>query len=134
MDKIGVEVQVIYPTLFLVYLTDDAQLDVALSRAYNRFIADACAKAPERLKWVAIMPLSARSLASLEEMKWAKQQGAVGIFFRGMEGNFTLDNPYFSSGLRACGAARSDHLHSHRLRQPPPDAALRCRAQSYLRP
>jgi predicted TIM-barrel fold metal-dependent hydrolase len=28
-------------------------------------------------------------------MKWAKEQGAVGIFFRGMEGNLTLDNPYF---------------------------------------
>ncbi|HYJ17494.1 MAG TPA: amidohydrolase family protein, partial [Candidatus Limnocylindria bacterium] len=92
MDKIGVEAQVIYPTLFLVYLTDDAQLDIALSRAYNRFIASACAKAPERLKWVAILPL--RDIAaSLEEMKWAKQQGAVGVFFRGMEGNLTLDNP-----------------------------------------
>ena len=92
MDKIGVEVQVVYPTLFLVYLTDDAQLDIALSRAYNRFIANACANAPERLKWVAILPL--RDIArSLEEMKWAKQQGAVGVFFRGMEGNLTLDNP-----------------------------------------
>ena len=92
MDKIGVEAQVIYPTLFLVYLTDDAQLDIALSRAYNRFIATACAKAPERLKWVAILPLRDIT-ASLEEMKWAKQQGAVGVFFRGMEGNLTLDNP-----------------------------------------
>lgn len=92
MDKIGVDVQVIYPTLFLVYLTDDAALDVALSRAYNRFIANACAKAPDRLKWVAILPL--RDIdASLVEMKWAKAQGAVGAFFRGMEGNLTLDNP-----------------------------------------
>ena len=57
MDKIGVDVQVIYPTLFLVYLTDDAQLDVALCRAYNRFVANACAKAPDRLKWVVILPL-----------------------------------------------------------------------------
>ena len=39
-----------------------------------------------------ILPL--RDIAvSLEEMKWAKQQGAVGVFFRGMEGNLTLDNP-----------------------------------------
>jgi uncharacterized protein len=96
MDKIGSEVQVIYPTLFLVYLTDDPRLEIALCRAYNRFIADACAKAADRLKWVAILPL--RSLeASLEQMKWAKEQGAVGIFFRGMEGNLTLDNPYFFS-------------------------------------
>ena len=52
MDKIGVDVQVIYPTLFLVYLTDDPKLEAALCRAYNRFIANACAKAPDRLKWV----------------------------------------------------------------------------------
>ena len=92
MDKIGVDVQVIYPTLFLVYLTDDAKLDVALCRAYNRFVANACAKAPDRLKWVVILPL--RDIAaSLEELQWAKEQGAVGVFFRGMEGNLTLDNP-----------------------------------------
>ena len=94
MDKIGVELQVIYPTLFLVYLTDDANLEIALCRAYNRFVADACGKAPQRLKWVAILPLR-DSNASLEEMKWAKEQGAVAIFFRGMEGDLTLDNPYF---------------------------------------
>ena len=92
MDKIGVDVQVIYPTLFLVYLTDDAQLDVALCRAYNRFVANACAKAPDRLKWAVILPL--RDIdASIAEVKWGKEQGAVGVFFRGMEGNLTLDNP-----------------------------------------
>jgi uncharacterized protein len=95
MDKIGVEIQVIYPTLFLVYLTDDPNLETALCRAYNRYVAQACATASARLKWVAILPL--RSVeASLHEMQWAKEQGAVGIFFRGMEGNLTLDNPYFS--------------------------------------
>ena len=95
MDRIGVDVQVIYPTLFLVYLTDDAKLEITLCRAYNRFVADACAKAPARLKWVAILPL--RDIdASIQEMQWAKERGAVGIFFRGMEGNLTLDNPYFA--------------------------------------
>ena len=92
MDKMGVEIQVIFPTLFLVYLTDDPQLDVALCRAYNRFVADACAKYSDRLKWVVIPPL--RDIeASLKEIRWAKDHGAVGIFFRGMEGNLTLDNP-----------------------------------------
>jgi len=94
MDKIGVEAQVIYPTLFLVYLTDDAKLEIALCRAYNRFVSTACATEPKRLKWVVILPL--RNIeASLEEMTWARERGAVGIFFRGMEGNLTLDNPYF---------------------------------------
>jgi predicted TIM-barrel fold metal-dependent hydrolase len=85
---------VIYPTLFLIYLTDDVALEVALARAYNRFLAQACAKSNGRLRWVVIPPL--RSIEeSLKEIRWAKEQGTVGVFFRGIEGNLTLDNPYF---------------------------------------
>jgi len=94
MDKLGVELQVIYPTLFLVYLTDDVELEVALCRAYNRFIAGACSKGNSRLRWIVIPPL--RSVEeSVKELRWAKEHGAVGVFFRGLEGNLTLDNPYF---------------------------------------
>jgi predicted TIM-barrel fold metal-dependent hydrolase len=94
MDKLGVEVQVIYPTLFLVYLTDDAALETTLCRAYNRYLGDACAKTNGRLRWVAVPPL--RSIeASVLEIKRAKERGAVGVFFRGLEGDKTLDNPYF---------------------------------------
>jgi predicted TIM-barrel fold metal-dependent hydrolase len=32
---------------------------------------------------------------SVKEIKWAKEHGAVGVFFRGLEGDKTLDNPYF---------------------------------------
>ena len=44
MDRLGVDVQVIYPTLFLVYITDDPELDTALSKAYNSWLGDGCAK------------------------------------------------------------------------------------------
>ncbi len=40
--------------------------------------------------------LCATSDAACGEIEWAKEHGAVGVFFRGMEGNLTLDNPYFS--------------------------------------
>src|ERR1700694_233040 len=33
----GVEQQIVFPTLFIAHLTDDAELDVALAQAYNRF-------------------------------------------------------------------------------------------------
>ncbi|HEY3303256.1 MAG TPA: amidohydrolase family protein [Candidatus Binatia bacterium] len=94
MDKLGVELQVIYPTLFLVYLTDDALLEIALCRAYNRWLADACSKSGGRLRWVVVPPLRAVE-ESVKEIKWAKDHGAVGVFFRGLEGDKTLDNPYF---------------------------------------
>lgn len=100
MDKLGVEAQVIYPTLFLVYLTNDAALEIALCRAYNRWLADACAKTNGRLRWVVVPPL--RSIdESVEEIRRAKERGAVGVFFRGLEGDLTLDNPYFFPVYRA---------------------------------
>jgi predicted TIM-barrel fold metal-dependent hydrolase len=94
MDAMDVQTQVVYPTLFLVYLTDDPGLDVALCQAYNRFLARAYEKSLGRIRWVVIPPL--RSIdASIKELKWAKEHGAVGVFFRGLEGDLSLDDPYF---------------------------------------
>jgi predicted TIM-barrel fold metal-dependent hydrolase len=94
MDRLNIATQVIYPTLFLIYLTDDVELEIALCRAYNRWLAQAWSKSRNRLRWVAVLPL--RSVeAAIEEMGTAKQNGAVGLFFRGIEGSLTLDNPHF---------------------------------------
>ena len=93
MDKLGVQMQIVFPTLFLIYLTDDAALEVALCRAYNRFLAQACAKSGGRIKWVVIPPLKSTE-ESVKELRWARDNGAVGVFFRGIEGSWTLDNPY----------------------------------------
>jgi predicted TIM-barrel fold metal-dependent hydrolase len=94
MDRLGIETQVIYPTLFLIYLTEDVSLEIALCKAYNRWLAGAWSKSRDRLRWVAVLPL--RSIdASIEEMRTAKRNGALGLFFRGIEGKLTLDHPYF---------------------------------------
>ena len=94
MDRLGIATQVVYPTLFLITLTDDVKLEIALCKAYNRWLAAAWSKARNRLRWVAVVPL--RSIeASIEEMRAVKNNGAVGLFFRGIEDKLTLDNPYF---------------------------------------
>jgi predicted TIM-barrel fold metal-dependent hydrolase len=93
MDKLNTAAQIVYPTLFLVYNTKDTELELALCRAYNRFLAQACAQAPARIKWVAVLPFQSMKEA-IDEIRFAKQNGAVGIFFRGIEGDYTLDHPY----------------------------------------
>jgi hypothetical protein len=93
MDRLNTVAQIVYPTLFLVYNTRDRQLEIAMARAYNRFLAQACAQAPDRMKWVAVLPLHSIE-ESLDEIRFAKAHGAVGIFFRGMEDDKTLDHPY----------------------------------------
>ena len=94
MERLGADVQVIYPTLFLTYLTDDAKLEVALCRAYNRYLADVGDRSAGRLRWAVVPPL--RDIdASVAELRFGKQHGAVSVFFRGTEGDRTLDDPYF---------------------------------------
>ncbi len=95
MDRLQVDTQVVFPTLFLIYVTDDGALDIAMARAYNRFISQACAKSGSRMRWVVVPPLHSVE-ESVKEIKWGKDNGAVGVFFRGIEGERTLDNPYFN--------------------------------------
>jgi len=66
-----------------------------MARAYNRFLAQACAKSGGRIHWVVVPPLHSVE-ESVKEIKWGKDHGAVGVFFRGIEGDRTLDNPYFN--------------------------------------
>lgn len=94
MDRLGVDVQVVYPTLFLVYLTDDLELEQALCAAYNRHLAEAWAQSDNRVRWVVVPPLKSVE-ATIRELRFGKEHGAVGVFFRGIERDRTLDDPYF---------------------------------------
>ena len=96
MDRLQVDTQVVFPTLFLIYITDDAALDSRYARAPTTVSsAQACAKGGSRMRWVVVPPLHSVE-ESVKEIKWGKDNGAVGIFFRGIEGERTLDNPYFN--------------------------------------
>jgi uncharacterized protein len=90
----GVDVQVVYPTLFIAHITDDAELDVELSWAYNRWLADAHDRGGDRLRWVAVLPFTDID-ASIEQLNWSREHGAVGFMARGMEGDRSLAEPWF---------------------------------------
>lgn len=92
MDRQGVDVAVIYPSLFLITAIKNADAEMALARSYNRWLADLCASAPQRFKF-ATMVCPRRIDASIKEMEWAKQNGACGVVLRGFEGDVTPDQP-----------------------------------------
>ena len=94
MDHAGVDTQVIYPTLFLIDVTDDTNLQIALCGAYNKFLGEVYGQSNNRLRWVTVLPLKSVD-ASIQQMHEAKQNGAVGIFFSGIIGSLTLNNPHF---------------------------------------
>jgi predicted TIM-barrel fold metal-dependent hydrolase len=95
MDELGIQVQVLYPTLFIQAVTDSPEVELALTRSYNRWIAQATERSGGRLRWVAMAPLLSMD-AAVEELRWAKDHGACGVFKKGIEcGQRAASDPYF---------------------------------------
>lgn len=94
MDELKIDVQVLYPTVFLRAWTQDPTAEYAICKSYNRWLADIWKMAPDRFKWVVMPPLLSLE-KTMEELEFAKANGAVGVFLRGLECERRLDNPYF---------------------------------------
>jgi uncharacterized protein len=94
MDQQGVDVHVLFPSLFLALAPDTPAVELALTRAYNRFLADRCAGSKGRLRWV-MLPALKNMDETLREMAWARKHGAVGVLLRGLEGDRPIDHPDF---------------------------------------
>ena len=94
MDELGVDIQVIFPTIFIIPLTPRPEIELALCRSYNRWMADIWQQAKDRLRWVAVLPLFSMDKV-FDEAKFAKANGACGIFLRGSECEKLLSDSYF---------------------------------------
>ncbi len=94
MDEMGVDVQVIFPTFFIRYNTNNAEAEWALTTTYNRWLAEKCAPTNGRLQWAAVLPLLQPDKA-VEELRWAKEHGACGIFKRGFDLDRKVTDPHF---------------------------------------
>jgi len=94
MDDLDVDVQVLYPTIFLRPFTRRPEVELAVTRSYNRWLIDIWKKAPQRLRWVAVLPLFSMDKA-IEEARFAKENGACGIFMRGLIDDKRLSHSYF---------------------------------------
>lgn len=78
IDRAALDVQVVYPTIFLEPLTDDPAFEAALMRSYNTWMAKACSYKPDRLKWAAVIPMLDVA-AGVQEVRRAKDLGAAAI-------------------------------------------------------
>jgi predicted TIM-barrel fold metal-dependent hydrolase len=91
----GIDLAVIYPTLFLVRpLSRDKAFEAALCRSYNNWMADVCKQSDDTLLWVAVVDLEDPEGAATEIAR-AKQLGAVGVMAPGMAGREAITAPRF---------------------------------------
>lgn len=94
LDRLSIDLQVVFPTLFLAAVAEDVQLEAALFSAYNTYVGEASAKSRGRLRWVALLPFR-NPEAALKEMRRVSEMGASGIFTLGMAWDQTLADPAF---------------------------------------
>lgn len=94
MDELGIDIQVLYPSIFIEQVTDKPEWEIPICKGYNRWLADIYKQSQGRLRWICVLPLLDMS-ASLEELRFCKQNGACGVFMRGIEGHQLITNPYF---------------------------------------
>jgi predicted TIM-barrel fold metal-dependent hydrolase len=103
MDRLGLDVSVLYPTLFLTHVTEDPRYEAALMRSYNTWLADRCAEAPDRLKFGALIPLRSPGDA-VAEVRRARELGAVSLYTLGTAGDKLLDHealdPVYEEAVR----------------------------------
>jgi predicted TIM-barrel fold metal-dependent hydrolase len=80
-----VDIAVLYPTMGLGLLGRhdiDPRLSLAICQAYNNWIHEFCQYSPERLKFVAMLPMHDVHLACRELVRCVRELGAVGSFIR----------------------------------------------------
>jgi predicted TIM-barrel fold metal-dependent hydrolase len=125
MDELNIDVQVLYPTMFLNPCFDDPVAEFALYHSYNQWLADIWKQAPTRLRWAAaIAPYSMHRVR--EEMEFCKENGAVSVFLRPFECERLAFDSYFfplyeaaqELGLAVTFHSGNGSFHNRRFLQP----------------
>ncbi|NIO11584.1 MAG: amidohydrolase family protein, partial [Deltaproteobacteria bacterium] len=104
MDTMGIDTQVVFPTLFLAPVCEDVEYEAALCRAYNDFMGEASKKSGGRIRWAAVLPIRDPKKAA-DEISRIKGQGAVTVLTLSFIWDFPLDSRQFYPFYEACAAA-----------------------------
>jgi len=83
MDKVKIDTQVVFPSLFLTTTAEDLRLEAALLRAYNSFLGECSAASKGRIRFAALVPIRDVD-ASIKEIKRAAKIGATAVMLHGM--------------------------------------------------
>jgi predicted TIM-barrel fold metal-dependent hydrolase len=101
MDELAIDVQVLYPTIFLEPTAHDAEQELVQFRAYNRWLADIWKVAGNRLRWAAMAPMFSPHRIH-DELAFAKDYGACCVFVRPFECERYVGESYFAPLFEAC--------------------------------
>ena len=84
----------LFNTMWIARVADKAEAEIALCGSWNRWMADMWKQGKNRLRWSCVVPAMTLSEA-LQQMRFAKKNGAVAVSLRPFEDDKHLVDPYF---------------------------------------
>jgi len=94
MDKLGIDVQILFNTMWIARVADKAEAEIALCKSWNHWMADLWKQGKNRLRWSCVVPAMTINDA-IQQMRFAKENGAVAVSLRPFEDDRHLVDPYF---------------------------------------
>ena len=94
MDDLGIDVQVLYNSLWITPLTSRPNAEIALCWSWNRWLADVWNLGENRLRWTCVVPALSPGEA-IPQIRFARQHGAVGVCMRPFERDRMVTDPFF---------------------------------------
>ena len=94
MDELGIDVQVLFNSLWITPLTSRPDAEIALSWAWNRWLADVWKLGEDRLRWTCVVPALSPEEA-VPQIRFAKEHGAVGVCMRPFERDRMMTDPFY---------------------------------------
>lgn len=84
----------LYNSLWLTALTNRPDAEIALSRAWNRWLAEVWEAGENRLRWTCVLP-AMTPCEALSQIRFAKNHGAVGVCMRPFERDRMMTDPIY---------------------------------------
>jgi predicted TIM-barrel fold metal-dependent hydrolase len=94
MDELGIDVQVLYNSLWITPLTRRRDAEIALCWSWNRWLADVWKLGKNRLRWTCVVPALTPEEA-IPQIRFAEEHGAVGVCMRPFERERLMTDPFY---------------------------------------
>ena len=116
MDKLGIDVQILFNTMWIARVADKAEAEIALCKSWNRWMAEVWKQGNNRLRWSCVVPAMtlARGRAADALRQGKRRRGGQPAPLRRRQAS---GRSVFLSDLRGSDAARSRRRRAHRQRQ-----------------
>ena len=94
LDELGIDIQILHNTFWIEQVSPRPEAEAALCRSWNRWLGDIWRQGNGRLRWSCVVPSMLMDEA-IEQVKMAKENGAVAVCLRPLEGDRHLTDSYF---------------------------------------